>query len=115
MLAGGLMQNSLPLAWLINQTGTPEESKHVLLTSETILGRGPDCDIQLTDPLISRRHAAIYFRDTGFEIEDLNSSNGTFLNDQEIKTGALHDGDKILIGNTIFHFRIESDPDAAAT
>jgi pSer/pThr/pTyr-binding forkhead associated (FHA) protein len=106
------MQNTSTLAWLIGNQGTPNEFRFELSKSETTLGRESDCDIQLKDPLVSRRHAQICFREGGFEIEDLNSSNGTFVNNQLVSSGPVGDGDRIQIGNTILKFRMAPDPDA---
>jgi len=78
------MQNSISLAWLIGNEGTPGEIRFELTKSESILGRGSDCEVQVDDKLASRKHAVIYYRDGGFEIEDLGSSNGTFVNNKTV-------------------------------
>jgi len=106
------MQNSISLAWLIGNEGTPGEIRFELTKSESILGRGSDCEVQVDDKLASRKHAVIYYRDGGFEIEDLGSSNGTFVNNKTVTSGPIFDGDQITIGETILQFRIELDPDA---
>jgi diguanylate cyclase (GGDEF)-like protein len=49
---------------------------------------------------VSRRHARIVQRDRDLWIEDLDSANGTLLNDQRIRSAVLHDGDKIQMGST---------------
>jgi len=106
------MQNTSPLAWLIGNEGSTGEFRFKLTESETTLGRGSDCEIQLDDQHASRRHAIIHFRDGGFEIEDLNSSNGTFVNNKQISAGPIADGDLIQIGDIILQMRMEGDPDA---
>jgi len=106
------MQNPTPLAWLIGNEGTPNEIRFELVKSESKLGRGSNCEIQVDDKLASRNHAVIYFRDGGFEIEDLGSSNGTFVNNKAITSGPILNGDLITIGDTVLQFRIELDPDA---
>lgn len=45
--------------------------------SELILGRRRDCDVVLSDPGVSRRHARLFFRDGSWVLEDLDSTNGT--------------------------------------
>ena len=65
------MQNSTPLAWLIGNEGTPDEIRYELVKSESTLGRGSDCEVQVDDKLASRKHALIYYRGGNFEIEDL--------------------------------------------
>ena len=106
------MQNSTSLAWLIRDEGTPGEIRFELTKSESLLGRGSDCEVQVDDKLASRKHAVINYRDGGFEIEDLGSSNGTFVNNKTITSEPIFDGDLITIGDTILQFRIELDPDA---
>lgn len=72
-----------------------------LKPGEYIIGRDPTCDIVVTDPYISRRHARIFFRDGKWYVEDLGSRNGTFVNGEDIKDkGAieLNEGNEIVIG-----------------
>ena len=69
-----------------------------------MLGRLPDCDIVITDPKASRRHAEVRPAGHGFVVADLDSTNGTKLNGVEIREQPLHDGDRIGIGATIVRF-----------
>ncbi len=66
---------------------------------EYIIGRADDCDFVLNGKEVSRKHARIYFHNKNFVIEDLNSTNGTFVNGERIKTVVLKHGDEINIGN----------------
>ncbi len=69
---------------------------------EFLIGRNPECDIILEDRGISRHHAKIYKNSTDeIIIEDLNSTNGTFVQGRKIKKCVIRDGDKIQLGNTI--------------
>ena len=85
--------------------------QYFLLRGETMIGRDEDCAVRLNDFRVSRRHAKIT-GDPGnqsgpyFKIVDLDSSNGTFLNDQRIKEAVLTDGDRINIGHTVFKYAI---------
>ena len=106
------MRKSTSLACLIVNEGTPDEFQIELTKNETTLGREPACDIQVNDPLSSRLHAVIYFRADGYEIEDQNSSNGTFVNEMEVTIGPVVDGDLIRIGNTTLLLKTDPDPDA---
>lgn len=66
-------------------------------------GRHPSCDIVLDrDPEVSREHACISFH-THTELEDLKSTNGIEVNDQEVLKHHLRQGDRFLIGTTTFH------------
>ncbi len=70
------------------------------------IGRASDCDIQLRDTLASRLHAVIQQAGKSrYRIIDKNSTNGTFVNGQQIDTCFLEDGAEILIGVTRFYFR----------
>jgi diguanylate cyclase (GGDEF)-like protein len=63
-----------------------------------MIGRGEDTDLTLSTNDVSRHHAAVFFKDDGYIIEDLNSTNGTFVNGKEIKHHALNVGDEISLG-----------------
>jgi FHA domain-containing protein len=75
---------------------------------EIRVGRAPSCDINLDgDPLVSRFHALLRPVDDGYTISDLNSSNGTLVNDQEIHAETpLRAGDEVMIGEC--RLRIET-------
>ena len=69
---------------------------------ETIAGRDLSCDIPLSDPEISRRHARFFIRDGNAFVEDLGSTNGTFLNGERIASPQqLRKGDVITLGESI--------------
>ncbi len=70
------------------------------------LGRGKQNALQLMDPLVSRAHVKIEASDNGFQIEDLKSKNGTFLNGKQVHIQLLSAGDRIRIGETDFLFSI---------
>jgi hypothetical protein len=70
------------------------------------LGR-EGCDVVLADPEVSRRHAALRESGKGIAIEDLGSTNGTFVNEARITgTVALNDGDTIRLGDTVLRLRV---------
>ncbi len=67
--------------------------------SEVVIGRGTDCDFQINDANISRRHAIIRRDWTDITVEDLGSKNGVLVNDKKIgKPTSLRDADEILLG-----------------
>lgn len=70
------------------------------------IGRLPDCDVVLSDPGASRRHAEIRRSDGSYFLSDLGSTNGTMVNDAAV-TGQhqLQEGDRITIGRTVLEFR----------
>src|SRR5262245_31123720 len=71
------------------------------------LGRLKGCDVVVDDEAASRRHCTITGRDTVVVVADLQSANGTFVNEKRIATVELQQGDKIRIGSTVIEL-IES-------
>lgn len=72
----------------------------VLAQDQCAIGR-QDGDLRLSDTLISRMHAVIYFDAAGIlKVKDLDSTNGTFVNDQRVSDHVLHKGDEIRVGDT---------------
>jgi hypothetical protein len=69
------------------------------------IGRTPDNQIQLTSPGVSRKHAVLLADPTGFTLKDLESQNGTYVNDQRITECLLTNGDRIRIGRVQLLFR----------
>jgi pSer/pThr/pTyr-binding forkhead associated (FHA) protein len=66
---------------------------------EILLGRTPDCPLQIPSPTVSKHHARIVRRGTVIEIEDLKSANGTLLNGQPLAgVATLRDRDEIILG-----------------
>ena len=81
------------------------------LLAPTTVGRAPECDISLDSAGVSRRHARLRPREYGVEIEDLGSSNGSFLNGQRVGTGIARVGDEIAFDQ--LRFRISAVPRSA--
>jgi diguanylate cyclase (GGDEF)-like protein len=91
----------------IYPTGSGIGQRHILGDNPIILGRGEDCDLRVVDNSVSRRHARIEPTNTGYYVLDMQSTNGTFVNDNSANDGnalLLHDGDYLRIGNCIFRF-----------
>ena len=66
------------------------------------IGRA-ECDVDLNDPDVSRRHAVVRRVDEGLAIEDLGSMNGTYVNDRRIEgIVEVAEGDRIRFGNTVW-------------
>ena len=75
------------------------------LEGETTIGRGRQCDIRLDDRFLSKLHARIIEEDGEYYLEDLGSSNGTYLNGEEIADALLlMDKDVIALGDSEFLF-----------
>jgi hypothetical protein len=73
-----------------------------------VLGRGDDVEIRLEDPFASSRHARIYEQASSLVLEDLGSTNGTYLNEEMLDTARpLHPGDHVRIGDSEFVFEVD--------
>lgn len=84
-----------------------------LRNGDTILGRLPDCDIQIDSNMVSRKHARVFPKDGHFYIEDLNSGNGTVLNGQRLtEPTQLRSNDRIKLGPVLF--RYENDQSSSS-
>jgi pSer/pThr/pTyr-binding forkhead associated (FHA) protein len=68
---------------------------------EIIIGRSSDLDMVLVEDMVSRKHAKITTDDNVVTIQDLGSTNGTFVNGEKVRKADLKDGDRILIGTSI--------------
>src|SRR5436190_20160828 len=69
-----------------------------------LIGRDDRAEIQVLDQGVSRRHAEIFRMGEMFFIRDLDSRNGTFVNEERIKEELLRDGDEVRIGSTVIAF-----------
>ncbi|MEO0205215.1 MAG: FHA domain-containing protein, partial [candidate division WOR-3 bacterium] len=65
---------------------------------EYIIGRADECDFVIDGKEVSRRHARIYYENGKFKIEDLKSTNGTFVNGKQVTSSELKHSDEINIG-----------------
>lgn len=79
------------------------------LGRSTLIGRGDDCDIPLHSDAISRHHARVVVSASVLTVEDLGSSNGTFVNDQRVRRSALGPGDELRVDRVRFLVQ-SSDP-----
>ena len=66
---------------------------------ELLLGRHHSCDVVLSDPSVSRRHARLVFRDGHWVLQDLESTNGTMINGVRVGRCALRPGDRLALGD----------------
>jgi len=72
--------------------------------AEVLAGRDHDCELELTDDSVSRRHAILRPSEAGFVVIDLGSTNGTYVNDVRVEMQELVPGDRLRFGNQIFKF-----------
>ena len=88
----------------------PDPGRQFSLDHATaVIGRQPDTAVYLESLAVSRQHAQIISQNGECFVEDLGSSNGTFVNGQRIRSQAvLHSGDEL--GIDVFHFVVDLDP-----
>lgn len=87
----------------------PNGKEHHLTGVETRLGRAVENEIVIVSKRVSREHARISRQGRRYLLEDLGSTNGTFLNGERVlEAGELRDGDRLAIGEIVFVFH---DPD----
>ena len=78
----------------------------VKVAASMVMGRAPECELLLDDTYVSQQHARIFDRSGNWYVEDLGSTNGTFVNEQRLVAPAmLTPGDKVRIGTTIVELR----------
>lgn len=81
--------------------------RNVLSGNRAVIGRSRDCDVVVSDPNVSRRHAELRRDENGWHAVDLGSTNGIKVNGRRVDQVALHDGDRITVGVTDLTFELE--------
>ena len=96
------MADSSPNARLTIKTGTDSGKVVELAQGELVIGRSAPAGLIITHPEVSRRHARLIFQQGNYLLEDLGSSNGTFVNGQPIRSPqVLENGAEIQLGSQI--------------
>lgn len=96
----------------IYPTGPGMGSRYALGDQPLVIGRGNDCEVRINDHSVSRRHARIQPGADGYYAVDLQSTNGTFVNDVPASMYKLKDGDYLRIGNCIYRFLMGGNVEA---
>ncbi len=106
----GIVEQWTKSAWLLMRAGPLAGKQFVVFRNPTVLGSSPKADIYLfKDEAIEPRHALIHDRGGRFEIEDLNSADGTYVNGIPVKRQVLHAGDQIVLGKTVLEFALKEN------
>ena len=92
------------MAYLIFTTARGRELGRRAVKGPTVIGRSPDCEVCVHDILLSRWHCRVEPQGRGWQLTDLASKNGTFINGREIGRHVLSDGDAVRIGKTVMTF-----------
>ncbi|MGE5462337.1 MAG: FHA domain-containing protein [Syntrophothermus sp.] len=87
-----------------------KESIRHFTQTEIVLGRDSNCDLSIMDEALSAHHARITYHHGQWWLEDLNSTNGTYINRDKLTTPAVViTGDEFKCGNTRFSIRVDTD------
>jgi transcriptional regulator with GAF, ATPase, and Fis domain len=96
----------------------PERGRSIVLdgsaSTRTLIGTSEACDVRVTDPEVSRRHAAIERVGKALRIVDLSSTNGTWVDRVKVFEAELRGGEFVRVGQTLFSVEVVADVDPAA-
>jgi len=102
-----IQNRKVPAITLIDRSGAIENSENTFSSPEVSIGRDPANSISIEEHVVSNRHAMLNYRNGHWWIEDLGSTNGTYLNDEKVTTPTiLISGDDLHIGNHFYEVRI---------
>jgi hypothetical protein len=94
-----------PSSLLVQGSGDARP-RTVRLAASMTVGRAPECELRIEDTYASQQHARLFAKNDAWFVEDLGSTNGTFVNDQKLAAPAmLQPGDKVRIGQTLLELR----------
>jgi hypothetical protein len=95
------------VGWLVALTGEQKGEDFRIRDGQNVIGSSPDADIVLRDATISGKHASLRYKDQKFYLTDLDSTNGTYLNNSPtpIAREELKDNDEVRIGEVALKFK----------
>lgn len=93
-----------PTSLVVYADGT--KPRTVKLAASMVIGRSPECELLVDDTYASQQHARIFGKNGSWYVEDLGSTNGTYVNDQKLAAPAMiQPGDRIRVGTTVLELR----------
>ena len=93
------------VGWVVVLNGELRGRDFRLVDGKNTLGTAADCDVVLTDPYLSSKHAVIRHENGTFTLVDLDSTNGTYLNERRCTKDDMIDNDKVRLGRTELKFK----------
>jgi len=93
------------VGWIVARNGNHQGQDFCLYPGKNVIGTAADCDLVVTDPYLSARHTTIRYENGNFVALDLDSKNGTYVNQKRITKEELIDNDTIRLGKTEFKFK----------
>jgi len=91
--------------WILQTAADPDgDSLTFRLPAGSVktVGRAPRADFIVDAALVSRLHCRLTANDAGVDVVDLDSTNGTYINDQRVKNGCIKSGDRLRVGRVEF-------------
>ena len=114
--ADRLARQKNPRIQLEIKSGVDQISQTLFTETEIVIGRDKNCDVPLTDETVSAHHARIVYHHGQWWLEDINSTNGTYLNREKIIVPTvLVSGDEVKCGDTAFAVQIEAQVELSHT
>lgn len=97
---------------LLCMTGKNKGLSYYVKANRVVLGRGESVDVQVLDSKSSREHAELTLHGGKYVLTDLGSQNGVTVNDLKVNQHTLEDGDRVIIGQTVFKYSVlKVEPD----
>jgi pSer/pThr/pTyr-binding forkhead associated (FHA) protein len=100
------------LAYVVLFTGDNPGRIYAIKRNAVLIGRADEADVHIVDASVSSNHARIMNRSGGFEIVDLDSTNGTFVGGKRVARSALRNGDQVTVGSVEFMFMLDHPTNA---
>jgi hypothetical protein len=93
------------VGWFVALSGDQRGEDFRVRDGKNVIGSGPEAQIVLRDTTISGQHASLRYEDSKFFLTDLDSSNGTYVNDKKIAREQLKDNDSVRFGDVTMKFK----------
>lgn len=98
-------QPRMCVGWLVAMNGAQKGQDFRIVDGKNMIGTAADADIVLTDQYMSSRHAVLRHEDGQYILVDLDSTNGTYVNDTRCQKEELIDNDRVRLGRTELWFK----------